>query len=148
MFTLITLLDGLPYVLHKFAGLSMNEIHLGRQQFPQSFQSAFIDWFWLSSWSRLKLTLIWFQDLNKDLTTCCRLGSETVKRSPLPISKKENSICLITMDTRSNIIHQNSAVQLFDELRLTLTVDTLASTPSGRKKDDWSESEQVGPTGL
>lgn len=34
MLTLMTHLDGLPYVLHKFAVLTINEITLGRQRFP------------------------------------------------------------------------------------------------------------------
>lgn len=35
MLTLMTHLDGLPYVLHKFAILTINEITLGRKRLPR-----------------------------------------------------------------------------------------------------------------
>lgn len=65
MLTLMTHLDGLPYVLHKFAILTINEITLGKKRLPHVGPGEISLQAW-NDWGDIFSVIIWLIEMNFD----------------------------------------------------------------------------------
>lgn len=99
MLTLMTHLDGLPYVLHKFAVLTINEMTLGRKRLPHSGLGETLLPV-LNDWGETFSVIIWQTEmnfdfpLNNDCATYCAFFRGKQEKGHTRVCRLHNGKCL------------------------------------------------------